>query len=169
MDNLYIGHKMVLATPMTHIEYNEKRGWDLPENEKGMENDPGFMVEYIDGGKANTEFSEHYVSWSPAEVFENAYKPIKNGDMPFSQALEVLMKGRPIARSGWNGKGMFVYLVPGGDYPAQTGVAKKYFGANSKVPYGPYIAMKTAQGNVVPWLASQTDILSNDWSIANLT
>ena len=45
-----------------------------------------------------------------------------------------------------------------------TDVAKEAFGGE-KVPYGAYIAMKTAQGNVVPWLASQTDMLADDWYI----
>lgn len=165
---MFIGAKRVLATPMTRMEYNEKRGWELPEDEKGMENDPGFMVEYIDGGKPNTDFSEHYVSWSPKDVFNKAYRKVSGDGMTFSQALEMLNTGLAVARTGWNGKGMFIYLVPGGKYPSQAGIAKKHFGANAKVPYGPYIAMKTAQGNVVPWLASQTDILSADWQVVSI-
>lgn len=168
MDNLFMGVKMVLATPMNREEYNEKRGWEIPENEKGMEKDQGMMVEYIDGGKANTDFSEHYVSWSPKEVFEKAYRKVEDGAMSFSQALEVLRKGKAISRSGWNGKSMFLYLVPANNYAPQTGVAKDVW-KNKKVPYGAYIAMKTAQGNVVPWLASQTDVLSDDWGIVNPT
>lgn len=83
--------------------------------------------------------------------------------MNFSDALTLLKSGEPIARAGWNGKGMFLYLVPAANYPAQTGVAKKYWGKDALVPYGAYIAMKTAQNNVVPWLASQTDVLADDW------
>lgn len=86
----------------------------------------------------------------------------------FSEALEDLKKGRAVSRSGWNGKHMFLYLVPEGSYPARTDVAKSYFGENSFVPYGAYIAMKTAQENVVPWLASQTDILADDWDIVKI-
>jgi hypothetical protein len=58
---------------------------------------------------------------------------------------------------------MFIYYVPAASYPAQTEIAKKEFGET--VPYGAYIAMKTAQGNVVPWLASQTDVLADDWQV----
>ena len=72
------------------------------------------------------------------------------------------LKGRgQVARLGWNGKGMWLYLVPANSYPAQTEAAKAHFGA--MVPYQPYIAMVTADGTVVPWLASQTDLLANDW------
>lgn len=58
---------------------------------------------------------------------------------------------------------MFLYYVPAAEYPAMTEIAVKEWGEGSMVPYGAYIAMKTAQGNVVPWLASQTDVLAEDW------
>ena len=45
------------------------------------------------------------------------------------------------------------------------GRGKKLAGPEGKVAYGGYIAMKTAQGNVVPWLASQTDVLAEDWCV----
>ena len=83
--------------------------------------------------------------------------------MNFGLALESLKQGKAVCRSGWNGKNMFLYLVPGNEYPAQTEVAKTQIG--DTVTYGAYIAMKTAQGNVVPWLASQTDVLSDDWEL----
>jgi hypothetical protein len=93
--------------------------------------------------------------------------------MNFGEALELLRAGERVAREGWNGKNMFIYLVPANSYPAQTEVAKKYWAGKTDttkapahipmVPYGAYLAMKTAQENVVPWLASQTDILADDW------
>lgn len=86
----------------------------------------------------------------------------------FGGALALLREGRAVARSGWNGKGMFLYLVGPGNYPAATDIAKAVWGADGLVPYGPYIAMKTAQGNVVPWLASQTDVLAEDWQIVTV-
>lgn len=96
--------------------------------------------------------------------------------MNFGQAIEVLKNGERVSRDGWNGKGMFLYLVPANSYPAQTDVAKFYWAGKETgtaengmplVPYGPYIAMKTAQENVVPWLASQTDVLAEDWDVVN--
>lgn len=86
-----------------------------------------------------------------------------NINLPFEVALRYLKDGRKVERSGWNGKGMFLYHVPANEYPAVTKIAKDTFGET--VPYGAYIAMKTAQNNVVPWLASQTDLLSSDWQI----
>lgn len=84
--------------------------------------------------------------------------------MNFGEALQALKEGKKVERAGWNGKGMFLYHVPAQSYPAITGIAKSHFG--DTVPYGAYIAMKTAQENVVPWLASQTDILAEDWAIS---
>lgn len=82
----------------------------------------------------------------------------------FGQALHFLKYGYKVARKGWNGKGMFLYYVAEGVYPARMPVIQGCF-ENDQVPYGAYIAMKTAQGNVVPWLASQTDMLAEDWEV----
>lgn len=88
--------------------------------------------------------------------------------MDFSRALSVLKTGEAIARRGWNGEGMFLYLVGEGDYPAQTDIAKLYWGENALVPYSPYIAIKSVSGLVSPWVASQTDLLAEDWVAVNL-
>ena len=85
--------------------------------------------------------------------------------MDFGDAVRALKDGKKVARKGWNGKGMFLYFVPAGNYSPCTEVAKQLVNEDGLVPYAPYIAMKTAQGYVVPWLASQTDILSDDWEI----
>lgn len=85
--------------------------------------------------------------------------------MCFEHALSALKQGKKVAREGWNGKGMFLYHVPAGAYAPCTPIAETLVNENGKVEYGAYIAMKTAQGNVVPWLASQTDLLSNDWVV----
>lgn len=82
----------------------------------------------------------------------------------FGDAIEALKVGHKVARKGWNGKGMFLYYVPEASYMPCTEIAKEAFNGK-KVPYGAYIAMKTAQGNVIPWLASQTDILAEDWEV----
>lgn len=85
--------------------------------------------------------------------------------MNFGEAIAVMKAGIPINRMGWNGRNMFLYYVPENRYEPTTQVAKARFDGNP-VPYRSYIAMKTVDGYVVPWVASQTDILSNDWQIA---
>lgn len=88
--------------------------------------------------------------------------------MNFGQALENLKRGHRVCREGWNGKGMFLYLNPASDVVVSEGRPMA-----SGIPVGtpvhcnPYIMMKTADVNitVVPWLASQTDILADDWIV----
>jgi hypothetical protein len=75
-----------------------------------------------------------------------------------------MQNGAKVARAGWNGKGMFLYFVDANCYPATSSVAKKFWGG-TLVPYQAYIAMKTAQDTVVPWLCSQSDLLATDWVV----
>lgn len=70
--------------------------------------------------------------------------------MDFGDALYALKNGKKVAREGWNGKGMWLDLQVPDEHSKMT---------------LPYIYMKTACGNQVPWLASQTDMLSDDWVI----
>jgi len=69
----YTGTKVVLGTPMKRLAYTQYRGWELPADEDG--GDDGYLVEYLDGGKANHPDHKGYISWSPKDVFERAYKP----------------------------------------------------------------------------------------------
>ena len=87
--------------------------------------------------------------------------------MDFGLAIKSLKEGKKVARSGWNGKSMFLYYVPANKYPYTTSIGQSIADEDGKVDYGAYIAMKTAQGNVVPWLASQTDVLAEDWVIVD--
>lgn len=152
---MYFGFKIVKGTPMTRLAYNELRCWTVPVNENP--DDEGYLVEYLDGGKANVPGFEGYVSWSPKEVFENAYKP--SGSMTFGMALEAIKEDARVARVGWNGKGMWIALVK--DWNGSV------LGTSDDVIVSllPWIGMKTADSNFVPWLASQTDMLAEDWMI----
>lgn len=159
----YIGTKFIHAAPMTRAAYNSFRGWELPENENGA--DEGYLVEYLDGGKPNTSTHAGYVSWSPAEQFDNAYR--ETSGISFGLAVEAMKKGKKVARAGWNGKGMFAYYVPSAEYPAQTGAAKDHFGENALVPYRAYFALKTVDETVSTWAPSVNDALADDWSIVD--
>lgn len=86
--------------------------------------------------------------------------------MDFSKALEAVKAGKRIQRAGWNGKGMFVYYVPAAAYPAQTGVAKAYFGESALVPYAAYLAIKNVNETVSTWVPSINDVLADDWQVA---
>jgi hypothetical protein len=70
---LYQGTKRLKARFMSKAEYCGLRGWRTPDDEDP--NEIGYLVEYQDGGKPNVDGYEGYVSWSPADVFEKAYRP----------------------------------------------------------------------------------------------
>jgi hypothetical protein len=203
----YIGTKIVNATPMNRADYNEYRNWNLPENEDGA--DEGYLVEYTDGGRVNDSRHAGYISWSPKEQFEAAYKEVKvltrscvcmscqsdhdarhcvpgnsncNGycrdekikspatyEVPlfdFGEALRQLKLGKKVAREGWNGKGMWLVLVSGWNGRLTGTLKTSAFAMPPEwVGYANFIAMYTADKVLVPWLASQTDMLAEDWSI----
>lgn len=82
--------------------------------------------------------------------------------MDFGQALASLKEGYKVARKGWNGKGLFVYYVPGGTYPSQTNAAKSI---GEYVTYEPYLAIKNAKGTINTWVPSVSDCLAEDWEV----
>lgn len=84
--------------------------------------------------------------------------------MNFSEALIELKNKKKLCRKNWNGQNMFIYYVPEGEYPARMEVIKGIY-ENDLVPYGGYLAIKTVDGTVVPWLPSQTDLFAEDWSL----
>lgn len=85
--------------------------------------------------------------------------------MNFSQALHDLKAGRLVARAGWNGKGMFLYYVPGSTFNVNRAPLLGIFTRGTVIDYHAHIDMKTATGECVPWVASQTDILADDWDV----
>jgi Protein of unknown function (DUF2829) len=85
--------------------------------------------------------------------------------MNFGQALEALKAGQLVSRSGWNGKGMFLYLVNGSRFTVNKAPLLGIYPPGTEINYLPHIDMKTADGSCVPWLASQADLLSEDWGV----
>ena len=88
--------------------------------------------------------------------------------MNFGEALAAIKAGKRVARAGWNGKGMFLFLVPGSTFTVNREPQLSIMGEGTQVQYHAHIDMKTAQGYVVPWLASQSDLLSEDWEIVDV-
>lgn len=77
-------------------------------------------------------------------------------NLPFEWALRAARDGMSIARAGWNGKGMYVFLADGGTFTVKGSVMGDL---------APHLVMKTADDKFVPWLASQTDLVATDWEI----
>lgn len=139
----YIGVKIVNAEPMTREAFEAKHG----RNVGGDKHGEGYEVTY-EGG---------YQAWSPEDLFDAAYRPIDG--MTFGLAIEALKMGKKVARRGWNGKGIFIELQVPDQYSKMS---------------SPYIFIDTtglqtdnpdAPRSRVPWLASQTDMLTEDWRV----
>lgn len=86
--------------------------------------------------------------------------------MNFSEALVEIKNGRRLARSGWNGKGMFVFLVGGSTFKVNRPPLLGIYPEGTEVRYHGHVDMRTADGMIVPWLVSQTDLLAEDWGFA---
>lgn len=152
----FIGVKMVEAVPMTALEASKKYyrvgqdGTIVPPTTEGYE------VTYEDG----------YKSWCPADVFEKNNRPIDS--MTFGFAIEALKKGLKVARKGWNGKGMYLWLKPAvrikSDW-CKDPILKEIVDANGGETEGlGTICMKTADNKVLTgWAPNQIDTLSDDW------
>lgn len=89
------------------------------------------------------------------------------GHFDFSAALIALKSGRRVARAGWNGKGMFLYLVKGSTFQVNRAPLNEFYVEGTEVNYHAHIDIRTVDGTLVPWVASQTDLLADDWMILN--
>lgn len=144
----YYGTKRITAWPETRTT-----AVDPNDPSKGNKTEEGYAVKYADG----------YISWSPKDVFEEAYQLITA--MSFGHAIAAMKEGHKVARQGWNGKDMFLFLVNGSTFKVNRPPLLGIYPEGTEIDYHAHIDMKTANGQIVPWLASQTDMLSNDWAI----
>lgn len=145
----YIGTKIVDAEPAVRLDgkHVQPNDWPIPE---GAEVEEGYRVIYPDG----------YESWSPKDVFEEAYRPIHG--MNFGLALEAAKKGERITRKGWNGKGQYVELAHAISYVGPDG---KAVDASHNNIGNRALAFVGTSGVQMGWLASQADMLAEDWEI----
>lgn len=142
----YIGTKIINAKPMNRLAYNQFRGWELPADEDGS--DDGYLVEYTDGGKANVAGYTGYVSWSPKDVFERAYRPLLG--IPLGLALEALQLGHRVARLGWPSTTWLVYMKPVSPTPEM------------QIRSGLYV---TDGITFSAWAPSHADLLADDYVV----
>ena len=151
----YIGSKIVKAWPCYRIpviggryEYC-KLDEVVPTCITGKIED-GYRVQYEDG----------YLSWSPKAVFEKAYR--ETTDLSFGLAIEAAKMGKKIARAGWNGKNQYVELAYCISYKnnAAEVVNVNHCNIGNKA-----FAFVGTSGVQMGWLASQADMLADDWQI----
>ena len=153
----YIGTKVIQAVPayryhlvdgkMLIVAHDE----DKPQGVKqAVACDDGYCVRYADG----------YTSWSPKAVFEEAYR-LTDG-LSFGLAIEAAKKGKKIARAGWNGKSQYVELAYCISYKNH---AAEVVNANHCNIGNKALAFVGTSGVQLGWLASQADMLADDWYI----
>ena len=145
----YIGTKIIEAVPAIRKGgkvYEE--GWPIPKSMNPTEE--GYKVRYPDG----------YESWSPKGVFEEAYRP--TDCMSFGLAIEAMKKGKKVARRGWNGKNQHIELATRISYMTAEGV---FVNVEHEAIGNKAIAFCGTSGVQMGWLASQADMLADDWEV----
>ena len=145
----YIGTKIIEAVPAIRKGgkvYEE--GWPIPKSMDTTED--GYKVRYPDG----------YESWSPKGVFEEAYRP--TDCMSFGLAIEAMKKGKKVARRGWNGKNQHIELATRISYMTAEGV---FVNVEHEAIGNKAIAFCGTSGVQMGWLASQADMLADDWEV----
>ena len=136
----YIGTKIIEAEPC--------KAWKDTKLHKAGED--GYKVRYPDG----------YESWSPKGVFEEAYRP--TDCMSFGLAIEAMKKGKKVARRGWNGKNQHIELATRISYMTAEGV---FVNVEHEAIGNKAIAFCGTSGVQMGWLASQADMLADDWEV----
>ena len=155
----YIRMHQVEAEPMTHGDFMKAMGkTDEAMSEQDAKAE-GYLVVFPDG----------YKSWCPKAQFEAAGRPCDG--MTFGMAIEAMKRGKKVARKGWNGKGMYLWLLPSAEVKKDWCRDERLievmanFGENVVQCLGS-IRMLTADKKVLTgWLASQTDMLAEDWLV----
>lgn len=145
----YIGTKIIEAEKAFRVD-GKVITRDYREVLGGIHVERGYKVRYADG----------YESFSPQEVFEEAYR--ETSGMNFGLALEAAKKGARIARAGWNGKGQYVELACCISYLTTSGL---HVNANHDAIGNKALAFVGTSGVQLGWLASQADMLADDWMI----
>jgi|ERR1044072_5607122 hypothetical protein len=155
--------------PKTPAEVHPTTHTPLPDNQKFAaypnQDVKGVLASQVAGKSGETEAAtitdgktqyHKYTDHGVQDLTKKLYR--------FGTAIEFLEIGKKMARTGWNGKNMFVYYVPPASYPPMTEVAKEAFGENL-VPYNAYFAIKNVDGTVSTWTPSVNDCLAKDWYI----
>lgn len=155
----YIRMHQVEAEPMKFGEFKDKYPKSGGANvERGVDDD-GYVIFYRGG---------EYVSWCPKKEFEDVSRPCDG--MTFGEAIEAMKRGWKVTRLGWNGKGMYIWVMPGSTVRGCNQITDPHLAvidkAEGEIRFLGSIRMRTATGDVLTgWLASQTDMLAEDWAV----
>lgn len=116
-----------------------------------------------DGYMYTTSEDDKYPQFMSKADFEAMCRSAE--DMTFGDALEAMKQGQRVARKGWNGKGMYVFLASDVEFHTMADVSE-YADREEGVYTSDMMVLRTAQGTFQPgWLATQSDILAEDWFV----
>lgn len=149
----YIGTKLIEAEKAFRCTDERMRVdiiIDPDEAAKYISSEDGYRVRYQDG----------YESWIPKDVFEEAYR--STDGLTFGLAIEAAKRGHKITRRGWNGKNQHVELAVCISYTNQDG---NVVNAEHKDIGNKALSFVGTSGVQMGWLASQADMLADDWMI----
>lgn len=159
----YIGTKVVNAEPMTMKEAQKVLGRKIATLKPVTIEEDGYLVEYQDG----------YKSWSPKDVFEEAYREV--GSVNFGSAIALLKSGVAVRRKGWNGKGLFIVKqipshIEGDIIPKMQSlpqIAKNILmkRENPHIDYTNQMLIINPDGRADSWVPSSSDVFAEDWEI----
>lgn len=160
----YIRVNHVDAEPMKFGEFKAKFPTSGGANQQRPDDDEGYVMTYRKGEP------NEYVSWCPKAEFDAVSRPVDG--MSFGMAIEAMKRGRKVARKGWNGKGMHIWVMPGSTIKGCNTITDPHLKAideaEGEIRFLGSVRMRTATGDVLTgWLASQTDMLSDDWVIVD--
>ena len=145
----YIGVKEIEAQQLTKAGFKAITGKKHEITSEDNETE-GYFIVYPDG----------YESWSPQDVFEAAYR--ETTGLTFGLAVEAAKKGAKIARTGWNGVGMYGYYVPD---TVRAPLSDEEPTFDGMVRFRRHLMLKTAQNDIAHWAPSGSDVLADDWMI----
>ena len=150
----YIGTKIIEAEPAFRVSNDGYNNHITTDARDAFTNfavvEDGYRVRYQDG----------YESWSPKDVFEEAYR--RTDSMSFGLAIEAVKAGHKIQREGWNGKGQYVELATCISY---KNASSEVVNVNHDAIGNAALAFVGTSGVQIGWLASQADMLADDWRI----
>ena len=146
----YIGTTFVMAKPMSLRDYNTYIGLQSPKNENP--DDEGFLVRHSDGRE----------NWIPKLVFNRSHHAF-DGCMDFGNALNLLKMGFKMKRKGWNGKNQYIELAIGISY---VNGDNEIVNCEHRAIKNKAIAFVGTSGVQIGWLATQSDMLAEDWIVA---
>lgn len=168
---VYVGIKVVQAAPAKTVNgciWPEDLPLPVnPEPVRGHEDECCCRKPYADRCSIEEVYvydgGNGYPVVVPKEEFEKEFFPAEN--LTFSVALDALKRGERIARKGWNGKGMYVFLASEVEFHTMADISE-FAEKEDGVYTSDMMVLRTAQGTFQPgWLATQSDILAEDWYV----